>query len=1043
LSRVKKSILLVEDEAIIAMNEKLQLEQCGYQVRTVSTGEKAVEAVKASSDIDLILMDINLGGGMDGTQAAGIILKDRDIPVVFLSSHTEPEIVEKTEKITSYGYVVKNSSITVLDASIKMAFRLFDAKLKEQEKEESLRRSEEKYRTLFNVMLDGFALHEIICDSSGAPVDYRFLDVNPVFERMTGLKAADIVGRTVLEVLPGTEKHWIETYGKVALSGEPIVFENYSSTIGKHFSVRAVCPAANQFACVFEDITERKRVEKELNLQKQYLETILETTPDGFWVISPDKKISDVNAAYCRMSGYSRDELTRMKINDLDAIENPRETAERVRRILENGSETFETQHRRKDGTLIDVEVSASFFDRADGMCLVCFCRDITQRRKTQRELEESRNRYRNLVEKSPDIIYVFGTKSGGLFWSEATRRILGYEPHNVVRDPYLWDRSIHPEDKPIVEAAIAEAIHGEPFKIEYRIQSRDGSWVWLRDTLIDRTEKDGEIIIQGHAEDITESRHWEDSYKNERRRLSAIIDGTHVGTWEWNAQTGETVFNERWAEMIGYTLDEISPVSIKTWQRFVHEQDLQRSEQELRAHFNGNTGMYEAEIRMRHKDGHWVWVLDRGKVATWTEDGKPEWVFGTHQDISARKKQEEKHLALAKAASILQTVSSDTIDYEDIAETAKYLSGATFAAFNLFSANRQTFITQAIAGLSQHIQRAGKLLGFPVVGRAWDYDPDRESALGTRRTTVFPTLGSLASGNFPASTADKIARVFHVGEVVIVRIATDSEIQGDFTLLFSEGEHLEDKDLTEMYSSMVGITLKRIQTEQYNMKLVAEKETLLKEVHHRIKNNMNTVSSLLSLHANTVENPAALGAIRDAKSRVRSMQTLYDQLTLADSHNGISLFSYLKTLVPQVVHLFPRGREVVVSVTSRDSSLCVMNAKRLSTVGMIVNELVTNAMKYAFPAPAHPDERGIDAPEISVRLDCPDGEISVTVEDNGVGLPDSFDWKSTSGFGMMMVNAMAGQLEGTLQLESVHSGNTREKRGTRAVLRFPCGEPG
>ena len=142
----KKTILLVEDEVLLAMTGKMQLEKYGYFVRTVTTGEKAVEAVETSSDIELILMDINLGTGIDGTQAAELILQDHNIPVVFLSSHTEPEVVEKTEKITSYGYVVKNSSITVLDASIKMAFKLFDASTKEKEKEAALRESAEMMR---------------------------------------------------------------------------------------------------------------------------------------------------------------------------------------------------------------------------------------------------------------------------------------------------------------------------------------------------------------------------------------------------------------------------------------------------------------------------------------------------------------------------------------------------------------------------------------------------------------------------------------------------------------------------------------------------------------------------------------------------------------------------------------------------------------------------------------------------------------------------------------------------------------------------------
>jgi PAS domain S-box-containing protein len=135
------------------------------------------------------------------------------------------------------------------------------------------RRAEEDYRTLFREMLDGFALHQILCDQEGRATDYRFLAVNPAFERMTGLKAQDILGRTVREVMPGTERHWIETYGKVALTGEPASFENYHAGLRKHFEVTAFRPAPNQFACLFADITERKVLEAQLQ-QAQKMESI-------------------------------------------------------------------------------------------------------------------------------------------------------------------------------------------------------------------------------------------------------------------------------------------------------------------------------------------------------------------------------------------------------------------------------------------------------------------------------------------------------------------------------------------------------------------------------------------------------------------------------------------------------------------------------------------------------------------------------------------------------------------------------------------------
>ena len=123
--------------------------------------------------------------------------------------------------------------------------------------------AEQRYQLLFQKMLDGFSLHEIICNDIGIPIDYRFLSVNPAFERITGIKAENLIGKTVLEVLPGTEKHWIDTCGKVALTGEPITFQNESAELAKHFEVTVYSPKKGQFVCISHDITKRLKAEEE------------------------------------------------------------------------------------------------------------------------------------------------------------------------------------------------------------------------------------------------------------------------------------------------------------------------------------------------------------------------------------------------------------------------------------------------------------------------------------------------------------------------------------------------------------------------------------------------------------------------------------------------------------------------------------------------------------------------------------------------------------------------------------------------------------
>lgn len=155
--------------------------------------------------------------------------------------------------------------------------------------------------------------------------------------------------------------------------------------------------------------------------------------------------------------------------------------------------------------------------------------------------------------------------------------------------------------------------------------------------------KSDGKIIgASSIARDITKEKLREKELTDQKNRLSAIIEGTRSGTWEWNIQTGETIFNEYWANIIGYTLKELEPISIKTWEKFGHPEDMKKSEELLQKHFKKDLPYYEFEARMKHKDGHWVWVLDRGKVSSWTEDGNPLMMFGTHQDITVIKKAEE-----------------------------------------------------------------------------------------------------------------------------------------------------------------------------------------------------------------------------------------------------------------------------------------------------------------------------------------------------------------------------------------------------------------
>ena len=182
------------------------------------------------------------------------------------------------------------------------------------------------------------------------------------------------------------------------------------------------------------------------------------------------------------------------------------------------------------------------------------------------------------------------------------------------------------------------------------------------------RDAADRVLYHVGVMTDITERKLNESKIAEQSRRLADIIEGTHVGTWEWRIPTGEVEINPRWAQMMGYTLAELGPVSFHIWQKFTHPDDFECCKTMLEAHFAGTLPYYECEIRMRHKDGNWVWVLSRGRVSSKTADGKPLLMSGTHQDITAKKANEailiEARLQ-AEAANIAKSRFLATMSHE------------------------------------------------------------------------------------------------------------------------------------------------------------------------------------------------------------------------------------------------------------------------------------------------------------------------------------------------------------------------------------------
>jgi PAS domain S-box-containing protein len=456
--------------------------------------------------------------------------------------------------------------------------------------------------------------------------------------------------------------------------------------------------------------------------------------------------------------------------------------------------------------------------------------------------------RYKRALEVSHVGSWEFDVKANSFWGSDEGKRLYGLD---LEADEFSAEevmKLVVGPDRDRVNQALVDLLADDtPYDIVYDIIPRNSTQKRTIHSVaeLERDEKGQAAKVIGVLQDITTRQSLEDAYKDENRRLASFIEGTNSSTWEWNVQTGETAFNSIWADILAYTKEELAPISIQTWEGLVHPEDLKKSIELLDKYFQGQLPYYRCEVRMKHKDGHWVWLLGQGKVFTWTPEGKPLMMYGMHTVITENKVAEEKIRKL-----------------------------------------------------------------------------------------------------------------------------------------------LDERDLT------------------------------LKEVHHRVKNNMNTIASLLSIQAQNLKEPAAVSALQDAKGRVKSMMVLYDKLFQTTESRVVSLQNYIPALIDEIVRNFSTSARIKVETSLEDLHL---EAQILQPLGLILNELITNICKYAFP-----DQK---SGTITVSATTLGGRIELTVMDDGIGIPDYIDFDRSTGFGLQLVRALTLQLDGSIRIV--------RDQGTRVVLEF------
>lgn len=394
------------------------------------------------------------------------------------------------------------------------------------------------------------------------------------------------------------------------------------------------------------DITEQKNLEAERTESVARYEQLAVQSRSYAWEVDKNGLYVYVGDSVEKVLGYRPDELIgKVHFYDLHP-ENDREDFKNAAFEVFNRKDPFkdlENDCLTKDGRKIWVSTNGLPLIDSDGSLrgYAGTDTDITERK----ESEEQVSMLAEIIDISPSGISIHYPDGEIAYVNDSFSSMHGRTKESLISSR-LYDL-IELEDKSIIDKRLKILKEKGEALFEATHYKSDGSTFPL-DVYVKQIQWRGKPALLSVIVDISERKEYNRKIEEKNQRLLNIVEGTRAGTWEWNVQTGETRFNERWANIVGYSLEELEPISIKTWEKLAHPEDLIKSGEALQKHFAGESDYYEFESRMKHKDGRWIWVIDRGKVVSRTETGEPLMMFGTHMDISGRKESEEE-LAASK----------------------------------------------------------------------------------------------------------------------------------------------------------------------------------------------------------------------------------------------------------------------------------------------------------------------------------------------------------------------------------------------------------
>jgi len=1048
-ARCDKSILIVEDEAIVANDIKETLISLGYGVAGIAkSGENALEKVNKLRP-DLVLMDIHLATAMDGIEAAGKIHVLYDIPVIYLTAFADKALINRAKVTEPYGYIIKpyeerelRSTIEItfhkhkLDQQLKKAYgeleqRVFERTAELEQINLALSESERRYRNLF----EGVPIGIYRTTTSG-----QILDINPALVSLLGYPNREMLMKVDVSDLymdPGERKRWLDLIErKGTVQDFKVRFRKYNGTIiwVKDTGKAIYDDKGNvlYYNGNVEDITERLRVEEELRTHQIELETqaeelrrtqlaleaslnryldLYEYAPLGYLTLNDEALITDVNRAGTALFWADRNYLINHGIMRFIAPESHDEWDQFFDRVQSSGEkQCCNLMFRLEDGSSFPARLEGVRLPGASGNAgILLAITDIKDISAKQEEIQ-----FKNVIlstqqETSLDGILVVDDNGLILSFNRQFIELWGI-PGDIIASRSLEQvRQIigcMVEDPETYVARVNYLNNHQYEKNQEEIRLKDGRIIERYSSpMLGRNEK-----LYGRVwyfRDITNRKQAEAALQTSEAKYRQLVNLAQEGIWAIDPDGITTFVNPKMADILGYTAEEMQGAHLFS---FMDDGAKAIAAEKMECRRQGITEEHEFEFIT--KGGNRISAYLATAPIT-DEQGVYKGALAVVSDITDRKQADD---ALRVSEQRYRDVVEDQTEFICRFLPDGRLTFINEAYCNYFRLNQKEIIGKrhSVVLLPDDARLMKKHLAALT--------PENPVAWITHR--IVKPSGEVRwhrwSDRAIYDKNDEVIEYQSVGRDITSQKETEIQLK-NYKETLEQRVHDRTSELSETNLKLK----KEIEDRKIIQKKLTlssnEKDLLLREVHHRVKNNLQLIIGLIDMTKTRAHEPAVISTLTDIMAKVQTMGLVHTRLYESKRFDKINMKRQVHDLVEMISGFHDHDHLDIT--TNIDCAEIYLPVDQAIPCALALNEVISNIHKHAFSG----RRNGLVDISSMKKAD----RIRFIIRDNGVGLPSGFNIEKSNRLGLKLMRTLVEQqLHGSVQITS--------KAGTEVVIEFP-----